>query len=206
MTPSPLIFETLSGAALTARLDALAGLRIRVFREWPYLYDGDPAHEARYLAAYAQSPGALVVAASTPRGEAVGMATCHPGHEASEKLRASWAAAGLDAATLCYFGESVLLPEYRGQGAGVHFFQEREAHARRLGLSIAAFFQPAIKPGGEIRNGGRAPYRILQQSKPDGLCFHHENRLIQKESTCGVSRVSSTSRQCMTVEISGRGA
>ena len=139
MPPAPLTFETLSGAALTARLDALAGLRIRVFREWPYLYDGDPAHEARYLAAYAQSPGALVVAASTAQGEAVGMATCQPGHEASEKLRASWAAAGLDAATLCYFGESVLLPEYRGQGAGVRFFQQREAHARRLGLSIAAF-------------------------------------------------------------------
>jgi GNAT superfamily N-acetyltransferase len=139
MTPAPLIFETLSGAALTARLDALAGLRIRVFREWPYLYDGDPAHEARYLATDAQSPGALVVAASTPQGEAVGMATCQPGYEASEKLRASWASARLDAATLCYFGESVLLPEYRGQGAGVRFFQEREAHARRLGLSIAAF-------------------------------------------------------------------
>jgi GNAT superfamily N-acetyltransferase len=139
MAPAPLTFETLSGAALTERLDALAGLRIRVFREWPYLYDGDAAHEARYLASYAQSPGALVVAASTAQGEAVGMATCQPGHEASEKLRASWAAAGLDAATLCYFGESVLLPEYRGQGAGVRFFQEREAHARRLGLSIAAF-------------------------------------------------------------------
>jgi GNAT superfamily N-acetyltransferase len=139
MPPAHLTFETLSGAALTARLDALAGLRIRVFREWPYLYDGDAAYEARYLAAYAQSPSALVVAASTPGGEAVGMATCQPAHEASEKLRASWAAAGLDAATLCYFGESVLLPEYRGQGAGVRFFEEREANARRLGLSIAAF-------------------------------------------------------------------
>jgi GNAT superfamily N-acetyltransferase len=139
MPPAPLTFETLSGAALTARLDALAGLRIRVFREWPYLYDGDAAYEARYLAAYAQSPGALVVAASTAAGEAVGMATCQPGKEASEKLRTAWTNAGLDAGTLCYFGESVLLPEYRGQGAGVRFFEEREAHARRLGLSIAAF-------------------------------------------------------------------
>ena len=139
MPPAHLTFETLSGAALTARLPALAGLRIRVFREWPYLYDGDAAYEARYLAAYAQSPGALVVAASTAQGEAVGMATCQPGTEASEKLRAAWANAGLDAASLCYFGESVLLPEYRGQGAGVRFFEEREAHARRLGLSIAAF-------------------------------------------------------------------
>ena len=139
MPPAPLTFETLSGAALTARLDALAGLRIRVFREWPYLYDGDAAYEARYLAAYAQSPGALVVAASTTQSEAVGMATCQPGKEASEKLRMAWANAGLDAATLCYFGESVLLREYRGQGVGVRFFEEREAHARRLGLSIAAF-------------------------------------------------------------------
>jgi len=139
MPSAPLTFETLSGAALTARLDALAGLRIRVFREWPYLYDGDATYEARYLASYAQSPGALVVAASTAQGEAVGMATCQPGIEASEKLRAAWANAGLDAATLCYFGESVLLPAYRGQGAGVRFFAEREAHARRLGLSIAAF-------------------------------------------------------------------
>lgn len=139
MPPAHLIFETLSGAALTERLDALAGLRIRVFREWPYLYDGDAAYEARYLASYAQSPGALVVAASTAQGEAVGMATCQPGMEASEKLRAAWSNAGLDAATLCYFGESVLLPEYRGQGAGVRFFEEREAHARSLGLSIAAF-------------------------------------------------------------------
>jgi GNAT superfamily N-acetyltransferase len=139
MSPAPLTFETLSGAALTARLNALAGLRIRVFREWPYLYDGDAAHEARYLAAYAQSPGAMVVAASTPQGEAVGMATCQPGREASERLRTSWQLAGLDAGEVCYFGESVLLPEYRGRGAGVRFFQEREAHARRLGLSIAAF-------------------------------------------------------------------
>jgi GNAT superfamily N-acetyltransferase len=139
MSPAPLTFETLSGAALTARLDAFAGLRIKVFRDWPYLYDGDAAYEARYLAAYVASPGALVVAASTAEGEAVGMATCQPGREASEKLRASWQAAGLDVDALCYFGESVLLTEYRGQGAGVRFFVEREAHARRLGLSIAAF-------------------------------------------------------------------
>lgn len=139
MPPAPLIFKTLSGAALAARLDALVGLRIKVFRDWPYLYDGDAAYEARYLAAYAASPGALVVAASTAEGEAVGMATCQPGREASERLRASWQVAGLDVDALCYFGESVLLTEYRGQGAGVRFFQEREAHARRLGLFIAAF-------------------------------------------------------------------
>ena len=32
-----------------------------------------------------------------------------------------------------YFGESVLLPEYRGRGIGHAFFDQREAHARALG-------------------------------------------------------------------------
>jgi len=38
-----------------------------------------------------------------------------------------------------YCAESVLLPEYRGQGIGHRFFDEREAHARRLGRTHSAF-------------------------------------------------------------------
>ena len=139
MQASSLRFETLSGPALTEQLDLLGHLRIQVFREWPYLYEGDAAHEARYLADYAQSPGALVVAAFTPDGAAVGMATCQPATEASTAVRQALTGAGFDLARVCYFGESVLLPAYRGQGAGLRFFAEREAHARQLGLGIAAF-------------------------------------------------------------------
>ena len=46
--------ECLSGAALLPHLDAVAALRIAVFRDWPYLYDGDAAYEREYLDAYAQ--------------------------------------------------------------------------------------------------------------------------------------------------------
>jgi len=53
----------LSGAELAAALDDLAALRIAVFAAWPYLYEGDPAYEARYLAEYAAAPGAVLVAA-----------------------------------------------------------------------------------------------------------------------------------------------
>jgi GNAT superfamily N-acetyltransferase len=48
-----------------------------------------------------------------------------------------------------YCAESVLLPEYRGQGAGHAFFDAREAHARALGRSHAAFcsvIRPADHP------------------------------------------------------------
>jgi GNAT superfamily N-acetyltransferase len=138
MTPPPLRLETLGGPALRAALPALSRLRITVFAEWPYLYDGDDAYESGYLARFAAGPGALLVVAFD--GEApVGMATCQPMVEAHAPVQAAFRRRGLDPACFCYFGESVLLPEYRGRGAGVGFFTMREAHARALGLRAAAF-------------------------------------------------------------------
>ena len=64
-------------AQIEAHLDDLARLRIAVFREWPYLYDGDPAYEAGYLTHFAQAPEACLVAAFD-RGAVVGMATASP--------------------------------------------------------------------------------------------------------------------------------
>jgi GNAT superfamily N-acetyltransferase len=40
---------------------------------------------------------------------------------------------GMPIDSVFYFGESVLLPEYRGRGIGHAFFDHREAHARSLG-------------------------------------------------------------------------
>jgi GNAT superfamily N-acetyltransferase len=131
-------FETLQGDALRAWLPRLAGLRIAVFRDWPYLYAGEAGYEESYLAAYAASPGAAVIAAIDGEG-AVGCATCQPMAEATARVQAAFRGRGLDPARYCYFGESVLLPEYRGRGAGVRFFTGREAHARALGLQAAAF-------------------------------------------------------------------
>lgn len=156
MTPPPLRLETLSGAALQARLPALSHLRIAVFAEWPYLYDGDAAHEARYIAAYAADPDAAVVVAFD--GEApVGMATCQPMLASHGPVPAAFRARGLDPARFCYFGESVLLPAYRGRGAGVGFFAAREAHARRLGLPAAAFCAVQRDPNDPRRPAGYVP-------------------------------------------------
>ncbi len=138
MSDVHLAFETLSGPALHPLLPELARLRIEVFREWPYLYEGDEAYERRYLRAYADAPGAAVVVCRDG-DRVVGAATCEPMTEGHAPVRDAFAAAGLDPARFCYFGESVLLRAYRGRGAGVRFFAEREAHARRLNLAAAAF-------------------------------------------------------------------
>ena len=128
----------LSGAELAAALDDLAALRIAVFAAWPYLYEGDPAYEARYLAEYAAAPGAVLVAAFDG-ARVVGAATAAPMVHQKEEFRRPFEARGIDTARLFYFGESVLLPEYRGQGIGHAFFDHREKAARAAGAQSTCF-------------------------------------------------------------------
>lgn len=123
-----------TGAAVQPHLHALAVLRMAVFREWPYLYEGNAAYEADYLAAYARSGESLFALAF--HGErVVGAATGIPLADDVEALQQPLREHGLDPAGVYYFGESVLLPEYRGQGLGHRFFDERE----RFALSLQRF-------------------------------------------------------------------
>lgn len=130
-TSDPIDIRCFSGLAVRPHLAALAALRIAVFREWPYLYDGDAAYEADYLAAYANARESLFVLAFD--GDRVaGAATGIPLADDTEAFRGPVRAHGIDPASVYYFGESVLLPEHRGRGIGHRFFDERERHARAL--------------------------------------------------------------------------
>ncbi|MGZ3215163.1 GNAT family N-acetyltransferase [Paracoccus sp. T5] len=129
--------RVLTGDALAAALDDVARLRISVFRDFPYLYDGDADYERDYLRAY-QSPGAVVVAA-LDGDRIVGAATGAPMSDHAADFAAAFADRPEPLDQIFYCAESVLLPQYRGQGIGHAFFDAREAHARDLGLRHSAF-------------------------------------------------------------------
>jgi GNAT superfamily N-acetyltransferase len=119
---------TLTGPAMVERLPDLARLRASVFRDWPYLYDAKPGVEDADMAAIASWDGAALILAL--KGDvAVGCATVYRLHTETANIQAPFLAAGEDLRRWCYFGESVLEPQYRGQGLGVGFFEAREAHA-----------------------------------------------------------------------------
>ena len=66
MSPHAAItLESLHGPDIEPYLDDIARLRIRVFREWPYLYEGDAAYEADYLRTYTQASRSIAVADTT---------------------------------------------------------------------------------------------------------------------------------------------
>jgi GNAT superfamily N-acetyltransferase len=87
-----------------------------------------------YLEPYRDSPGAMVVGAFDG-GAAGGRGDRHADGGPRRRLRRRLAGTGLDLSEIFYCAESVLLPEYRGQGIGHRFFDLREAHARALGAA-----------------------------------------------------------------------
>jgi GNAT superfamily N-acetyltransferase len=149
--------ETVAGAAIERYLVDLAALRIEVFREYPYLYDGSADYEERYLRSYAASP-ASAVALALAGDRVVGAATAMPLRGHSDDVVPPLEAAGYDPDTIYYFGESVLLPAWRGRGLGHAFFDAREAAARRGGFAIAAFCAVDRGEGHPARPAGYVPH------------------------------------------------
>lgn len=139
------IENLLPEAGLADHIDAIARLRIAVFREWPYLYDGDLDYERGYLGRYAESSGAICVAAFDG-DRMVGASTGMPLADERHPIKAPFAEAGYDLDRIYYCAESVLLPAYRGQGLYKHFFQGREDRARTLGGFDTIAFCGVIRP------------------------------------------------------------
>ncbi|OCC22586.1 GNAT family acetyltransferase [Croceicoccus estronivorus] len=148
--------RTLQGEECIRYLADLAALRISVFAAFPYLYDGDEGYEAEYVKEFASERGSVLVAAFDHE-RVVGVATASPMWAQKAEFRQPFEKAGLDTGRLFYFGESVLLPDYRGRGIGHAFFDRREAAARAGGADLACFAAVIREPDHPARPADYTP-------------------------------------------------
>lgn len=109
----------------------LAMLRICVFKDFPYLYEGSLDYEKKYLSRYFSSKRAFVFAIYHG-SDMVGATSAAPLSDEDENFKQPFLQKGYDIQKIFYFGESLLLPNYRGQGFGHLFFDERETHAKKF--------------------------------------------------------------------------
>jgi len=121
-----------SGDELANYIPELARLRIEVFRDFPYLYDGSYEYEKTYLQTYIDTPETVIILA-LDGDKVVGASTALPMSHETESLKQPFIEQGYNLDEVFYCSESVLDKTYRGLGLGVKFFEQREAHAAELG-------------------------------------------------------------------------
>jgi GNAT superfamily N-acetyltransferase len=176
--------ESYTGDNALPYLEDLARLRIEVFREWPYLYDGNLAYERDYLTTFAGAEDSVIVIAFDGE-EVVGASTGLPIIYETPGLKRPFEERGYGLERIFYFSESVLRKSYRGRGIGKAFFREREAWVRQLGKYDWITFCGVVRP----QNHPRRPedYRPLdgfwrkQGYRPTGMTCHIRWRDLDEE-------------------------
>ncbi len=123
--------QRLSGSRINDYLPELARLRITVFREFPYLYEGSTEYEKKYLKTYVDAADSVMVLVRDGN-TVVGASSGLPLAAETPAVIQPFVGHGYDPGRIFYYGESVLLRDYRGRGLGQRFFEEREAHVRSL--------------------------------------------------------------------------
>jgi GNAT superfamily N-acetyltransferase len=152
-----LTIHEIDGAEFEPWLDALGELRIRVFREFPYLYDGTLAYEREYLGVYQRCGRSRIVLVTAADGKLIGATTCMPLADEGPDFQKPFLDAGLGVDDWLYFVESIVHPEWRGLGLGKEFFARREQHARRLGMTSTAFCAVDRAENHPLRHEGYRP-------------------------------------------------
>jgi GNAT superfamily N-acetyltransferase len=161
-----------TGSDVNDLIPQIARLRIEVFPEYPFLYIGNYDYEMRYLKKFLTMQDAIVVVAFDG-DELIGISTGFPFIYEADNLKEVLISNQRNPNDYFCFGESVLRKSYRGLGIGKAFFDQREAHVKRLDRYRYICFYTIIRPDNDPKRP--ADYRPLASFwKSRGYIEHPE--------------------------------
>lgn len=131
-------FYRFRGHEAISHFNEMATLRIEIFKDYPYLYQGTMEYETTYIHRYFKTNNSFVLIVKDA-DMVVGMTTCILANEEEPILNQVFEKFNYNTKEILYLGESLLLPSYRGQGLGKLFFEEREKFGQSCGINKFAF-------------------------------------------------------------------
>ena len=191
ITPSdnsnPYTIKIVTQENMKPLLPFVATLRINIFREHPYLYDGDFKEEMDDLEHCTQlSDNAIAVAyyKDTPVGFLYGLSLAAFTPHFENPVGDLFKEKNLDPATCYYFGDIIILPEHRGNHLSEKLFDTLETYAQKQGYKSASFITESheahpLKPANyksldplwtalKYKKTGLTSYGSWQTHQPDG--------------------------------------
>lgn len=126
-------FSILQSDELNASMEDVARLRMTVFRDYPYSYDGTLEYEQEYLEQYISTNRSVVIVAKDG-DRVVGSITGIPLNETFGECKSLFVEQGIPMDSIYYLGEITLLKEYRGKEIGANMYKLFEQFVRDAGV------------------------------------------------------------------------
>lgn len=147
-------------------LRELAEFRIKNFKHYPYLYDGDMEEETRHLETYADNEESAIYMAKSD-GAIVGVATVIPlefEYAIGRTTRKMFREIEQEVKDYCFLSEFILDTEHRGKGIASQLFHTLEEDVREAGYMGICFLV--------VDREANHPLKPADFSETDGLWRH----------------------------------
>ena len=143
-------YKKIIGKDIEQYFDDICRIRITVFKEWPYLYEGTVEYEREYLTHYFENDRSLCILIIADK-KVVGISTSMPLAGEHEEFKKPVADFGFDISKIFYYSETCLLKEHRGKGIYRKIFSLREEHVKSFGddyhkVCFCSVIRPAEHP------------------------------------------------------------
>lgn len=151
-TLSKIIWQSKDGISLQAftgeeakkYLKQIANIRITMFKEFPYLYEGSLEDEEEYLNIYFSSINSIVLLV-LDGDEVVGFSNSIPLNEEMEEIKTPFITNDIDIKKYLYIGELMIKEKYRNKNLSNIIAKSHEEHARENNYTNMVFMT-VIRP------------------------------------------------------------